>query len=156
MSIPSLAGPITGGAQTGFTSPTYTMVRDNAVDSNAQRWIVTALGGTQTGVRIHSVSDEFSVTIVKPKIMKVIQAFNSLLPQAFKPAFNRYWIIVRKGGLPAAGLTSVPQIVRIPIDIAAGVDSYDAPNMRAMISLTVGVFNTISAGLGDTLANGNL
>jgi hypothetical protein len=155
MSI-TLSSPVTGGAQTGFTSPTYTIVQDTAVDSNAKRWIVTALGGVQTGVRAHSVSDEFSVTVVKPKIMKVIQAFSSLLPQSFKPVYNRYWLIVKKGGLPAAGLVSVPQIVRIPIDITAGVDSYDAPNMRALISLTVGVLNSISAGLGDTLQNGNL
>lgn len=152
----AITSPVTGGAQTGFTSPTYTVVQDTAVDSNAKRYIVTALGGTQTGVRAHSVSDEFSVTVVKPKSMKVLQAFNTLLPQSFRPVYNRYWIIVKKGGIPATGLVSVPQVVRIPIDISAGVDANDAPNMRALISLTVGVLNQISAGLGDTLANGAL
>jgi hypothetical protein len=147
---------VTGGAQTGFTSPTYTLAVDNAVDGNVKKWVVTALGGTQSGVRVHSVSDEFSVTIVKPKLMKMIQAFSSLLPNAFKPAYNRYWIIVRKGVLPASGLVSVPNVVRIPCDIAAGSDNFDAPNVRAMVSLAVGVWNTQSAGLGDTFCNGIL
>lgn len=152
----SLTTPVTGGAQTGFTSPTYTIVQDNAVDGNVKRWLVTALGGTQAGVRTHSVSDEFSVTIVKPKVMKVIQAFSSLLPNSFKPAYNRYWFIFRKGGIPASGLVSIPQTVRIPIDIAAGVDNFDAANMRALISFAVGCLNQVSAGIGDTLATGAL
>jgi len=151
-----LSGTITGGAQTGFTTPGYTVTQDNAVDGNVKRWIVTAITGTQAGVRVHTVSDEFSVTFVKPKVMKVIQAFSSLLPNSFRPQFNRYWIIVRKGGIPASGLVSIPQVVRIPIDIAAGVDNFDAANMRAMISFTVGVLNSISSGLGDTLSNGAL
>lgn len=152
----SLSGTIAGGAQTGFTTPGYTVTQDNAVDGNVKRWVVTALTGTQAGVRVHSVSDEFSITIVKPKVMKVIQAFSSLLPNSFRPAFNRYWLIIKKGSIPAAGLVSVPNVIRIPIDVAAGTDNYDAPNVRAMLSLAVGVLNNQSPGLGDTLCNGVL
>jgi len=155
MSI-SLSSPVTGAAQTGFTSPTYTLVQDTAVSQNAKRWIVSVCGGTQTGARAHSVSDEFSITFVKPLTMKMVQAFSSLLPNSFKPAYNRYWVIVKKGGIPASGLVSVPTTMRIPIDVAAGVENYDAANMRAMLSLAIGALNQISAGLGDTIANGVL
>ncbi|DAD50063.1 coat protein [ssRNA phage Zoerhiza.1_9] len=151
-----LTTPVTGGAQTGFTSPTYTIVQDNSVDGNVKRWIVTALGGTQTGVRAHSVSDEFSITIVKPKVMKMIQAFSSLLPNTFRPAFNRYWIIVRKGGIPASGLVAVPMVWRCSIDIPAGGDNYDAANVRGGLSMFIGSLNQVSSGIGDTLCNGVL
>jgi hypothetical protein len=152
----SISGTITGTAQTGFTTPGYTVTQDNAVDGNVKRWVVTALTGTQTGVRAHSVSDEFSFTVVKPKVMKVIQAFSSLLPNNFRPAYNRYWLIFRKGGIPASGLVSIPQTLRVPIDVAAGVDNYDIAQIRAMVSFAGGVLTSISAGLGDTLANGIL
>lgn len=152
----SISGTITGGAQTGFTTPGYTVTQDNAVDGNVKRWVVTALTGTQASVRTHTVSDEFSFTVVKPRVMKMIQAFSSLLPNQFKPNFNRYWLIFRKGGIPASGLVSVPQVIRCPIDIAAGVDSYDAAQVRALTSFFVGVVNSISSGLGDTLCNGVL
>jgi len=147
---------VTGGAQTGFTTPGYTVTADNSVDGNVKKWVVTALTGTQTGVRAHSVSDEFSFMFVKPRVMKTAPLFSTLNPAAAKVETNRYWIIIRKGGIPASGLNSVPQIIKIPIDVTAGVDSYDAPNMRAMVSMLVGALNQLSAGIGDTLANGIL
>jgi hypothetical protein len=150
----ALTSPVTGTAQTGFTAPTYTIVADSAVDSNVKRWIVTALGGTQVGVRVHSISDEFSVAFVKPKVTKSAPLFSSLSPQTAKVQFNRYWLIVRKGGIPASGLNAVPQIIRAPIDIAGGVDSYDAASIRGMLSLFGGVYTQLSSGLGDTLING--
>jgi hypothetical protein len=49
MSI-SVTSPITGGAQTGLTSPTYTVVTDTAPPGNPGKQVaVTALGGTQAG-----------------------------------------------------------------------------------------------------------
>lgn len=147
---------VTGSAQTGFTTPGYTITQDTAVAQNAKRWIVTAITGTQTGVRAHAVSDEFSIVFVKPLTMKMIQAFSSLLPNSFKPAFNRYWVIVTKGGIPASGLVSIPMKFRCQIDVPAGADNYDAANMRAMLSFAIGALSQISSGLGDTLANGAL
>jgi len=54
--------PVTGGAQTGFTAPTYTLSVDTAPDINGKQHAVTALGGTQAGVTSHSVSNPFTVT----------------------------------------------------------------------------------------------
>lgn len=57
----TLTSPITGAAQTGFTTPTYTHVSDVAPEANGRQVAVTALGGTQTNVIAHSVADRKSV-----------------------------------------------------------------------------------------------
>lgn len=56
----TLTSPITGAAQTGFTSPTYTLTSDLAPDNNGKQVAVTALGGTQVGVTTHSVAAPFT------------------------------------------------------------------------------------------------
>lgn len=69
MSITS-DGTITGQAQTGLTSPTYTTTVDVAPSANGKQWAITALGGTQTNVDSHSVSKPFTVTVFKPAVMR--------------------------------------------------------------------------------------
>lgn len=49
----SLTTPVTGAAQTGLTSPTYTHVVDTPPNAYTKQYAVTALGGTQTGVDVH-------------------------------------------------------------------------------------------------------
>jgi len=66
----SYTNPVTGAAQTGLTSPTYTLVADIAPDVNGRQWAVSALGGTQTGVRTHSASDPFTITVMRPKVFQ--------------------------------------------------------------------------------------
>lgn len=47
----ALSSPVTGGAQTGFTSPTYTLTADTPpAGSGGKQYAATALGGTQAGV----------------------------------------------------------------------------------------------------------
>jgi hypothetical protein len=154
----ALTSPVTGGAQTGFTSPTYTIVTDRPPDaSTGIQYAVTALGGTQTGVRTHSPSDPFTITIEKPRAYQSLSGLQSGLTGLYgKVGENVYTIRVRKGDNIAADnlprLASVDCKIRIP----AGGDAYDAANLRAMISMLVGSLNQFSAGLGDTLANGVL
>jgi len=38
--------------------------------------------------------------------------------------------------------------------LPAGSESYDAANVRAMISVLVGALNNLSASIGDTLISG--
>ena len=66
----TLTSPVTGGAQTGFTSPTYTIVSDTAPDNNGKQVAVSAIGGTQSGVTIHSVASPFTITFARPKSFK--------------------------------------------------------------------------------------
>lgn len=152
----SLTSPITGGAQTGFTSPTYTHVADVAPDVNGKQVAVSALGGTQAGVTVHSVASPFTVTIVRPKTFKSLSPVvpnTGLLPSVPK---NSWKIIVRKGVTPLAGQPAAVMLVKIEIDVPAGSDTADAPNIRAAISAAIGALNQQSAGLGDTLVSGVL
>lgn len=150
----ALSSPVTGGAQTGLTSPTYTIVTDQAPDVNGKQWAVTALGGTQTGVRIHSATDPFTVTYVRPKVFKAIgkpHPVTGLLPSVPK---NTHLVIVRKGALPLAGQPASNLLIRCSIDVPAGSDTADAANLRAAISLLVGALSQLSSGLGDTVVSG--
>lgn len=150
----ALTSPITGGAQTGFTAPTYTHGADTAPDVNGKQVAVSALGGTQAGVTVHSVSSPFTVTMIKPKAFKSLAAVipnTGLLPSVPK---NSWKIIVRKGVTPLAGQPASIMLIKIDIDVPAGADTADAPNIRAAISAAIGALNQQSAGLGDTLVSG--
>jgi hypothetical protein len=67
---------------------------------------------------------------------------------------NTFTVIVRKGVTPLAGQSPVVLIAKTTIDVPAGSDIADAANVRAAMSLLVGAFNQVSAGLGDTLISG--
>lgn len=150
----ALTTPVTGGAQTGFTAPTYTIASDVAPDVNGKQYAVTGLGGTQAGVRAHAATDPFTVTYVRPKAFKAIgkpHPVTGLLPSVPK---NTHVIIVRKGAIPLSGQPASVLLIRCSIDVPAGSDTADAANLRAAISLLVGSLNQLSAGLGDTLVSG--
>jgi len=147
--------PVTGGAQTGFTAPTYTIAADTPPDVNAKQYAVTALGGTQAGVVIHSVSNPFTLTMFRPKNFKVLKPVNSqnVLPEV---PFNTYKVITRKGVLPLAGQAARGMVVTTIIELPAGSDSADPSNVRAGLSLHCGTLSAVSAGIGDTVVTGIL
>lgn len=150
----ALTTPVTGGAQTGFTSPTYTVAADVAPDVNGKQHAVTALGGTQTGVSVHSVQSPFTITFVRPKAFKVLGKTNpvtGLLPNVPK---NSWKVIVRKGAIPLAGQPASLLVVTCTIDVPAGADTASPAEIRAAISLLVGALTQQSAGSGDSLVSG--
>jgi hypothetical protein len=152
----TLTSPITGGAQTGFTAPTYTHGTDVAPDVNGKQVAVSALGGTQAGVTVHSVSSPFTLTIVRPKSFKSLAPVvpgTGLLPSVPK---NSWKFIVRKGVTPLAGQPASVMLIKVELDIPAGADTADAPNIRAAISAAIGALNQQSAGLGDSTVSGVL
>jgi len=115
---------------------------------------VTALGGTQAGVTSHTVASPFQVNIVRPKSFKILAPVvpgTGLLPSVPK---NSWKIIIRKGVTPLAGQPAAVMLVKIEIDVPAGADTADAPNIRAALSAAIGALNQQSAGLGDTMVSG--
>jgi hypothetical protein len=44
--------------------------------------------------------------------------------------------------------------INIDIDVPAGADTADAPNIRAALSAAIGALSQQSAGLGDTVVGG--
>jgi len=150
----SLSTPITGSAQTGLTTPTYTITADVAPNINGKQWAVTALGGTQTGVSTHTVSDPFTITFSRPSTFKALGKPDPVTGVVKSVPMNVYKGIVRKGMLPLAGQAYAVGLVRTEISIPAGADTYSAPELRAMLSAYIGAITQVSAGLGDTCASG--
>lgn len=150
----AITSPLTGGAQTGFTSPTYTHVADVAPDVNGKQVAVTALGGTQAGVTAHSQSSPFTMTYVRPKVFKPLGKPNPVTGLLSTVPNNSHVFIVRKGVLPLAGQPNSIMTIRVQMDVPAGSDVADPANVRAAISALIGALNQQSAGLGDTLITG--
>lgn len=145
--------PVTGSAQTGLTSPTYTLTTDVAPDFNGKQWAVTALGGTQTGVNTHSVASPFTIAFWKPKLMKLLGSPNNAGVIVSVPS-NVYKLVTRKGVIPLAGQPARPMVITTTAEIPAGSDSADAPNIRAAFSAHLGALQQQSAGFGDTAVTG--
>jgi len=151
----SLSTPITGSAQTGFTAPTYTLTADYAPDvNNGKQWAVTALGGTQAGVTVHSGSSVFTVMFSRPKVFRVLGKPNPTTGVLKDVPVNIYKFNVRKGVTPLANQPYATAMVRGEVHVPAGSDTYDAANLRAMISVLGGALSQISAGMGDTIVSG--
>jgi len=150
----TLTSPITGLAQTGLTSPTYTHVADTAPDSNGRQVAVTALGGTQTGVITHSVAAPFTLTVVRPKVFKSLGKANPVTGLISNVPKNVYKFITRKGVLPLAGQPYSTMLITTIIEVPAGADLADASNVRAALSAHFGSLSQQSAGFGDTSVTG--
>jgi len=140
----------TGGAQTGFTSPTFTLVDDTSPAVNAKQKTVSALGGTQGSATANTASSPFTATFYKPAVVKALPAPNPVTGLRGAIPNNQYRLIIRKGGFAAAGVP-VTAVIRVTFDIPAGMDSYSPDEVRSMTSFLVGLLTEASADLGDTL-----
>lgn len=150
----TFTSPITGAAQTGLTSPTYTHVADTAPNANGKQVAVTALGGTQTGVTAHSVAAPFTITAFRPAIFKQLGKANPITGVVANVPRNVYKVITRKGVLPLAGQPYQTALISTTMEIPAGSDLADSANIRAALSAHIGALSQQSAGIGDTGVNG--
>lgn len=156
MSI-NITSPITGTAQTGLTSPTYTVTPDVAPPGNpGEQVAVTALGGTQTGVTAHSVASPFTLNFTRPASPRVLGMPNAVTGVVSQVPMNTYKVITRKGVLPLAGQPFRVMNITTTIDVPAGSDTADVNNVRAALSAHAGAIVQQSPGLGDLLINGVL
>lgn len=152
----TIPATVTGSAQTGLTSPTYTTAADTAVDSNVKQAVVTALGGTQSGVDAHSISRPFTLSVARPKQFNSLGKPNPTTGLIANVPYNEYRSKTVKGVSPLAGQPAKNMIIETTIKIPAGADLADAPNIRAALSAHIGTLNGVSSGLGDTTVNGVL
>lgn len=152
----TMPSSVTGAAQTGFTTPGYTLTVDTPPNVNSKQSAVTALTGTQAGVDIHSVSKPFTIMVQRPAQFAVLGRPNPTTGLIASVPRNTYKCLTRKGVLPLVGQPVVTAFLRTEIEIPAGSDTADTANLRAMISLHVGWLNGLAASLGDTVINGVL
>lgn len=150
----SPSSPITGGAQSGFTAPTYTFVTDANPSNNGKQWAVLTLGGTQVGVNIHSVACPFTLAFFRPAVLKTLQPVNPVTGVLKAVPLNTYKAITRKGVLPLAGQAFKPMVINTAIEVPAGADVADPANIRAALSAHIGLLTQISASIGDSAVNG--
>lgn len=152
----SLTSPITGAAQTGLTTPTYTHVPDTAPDITGKQVAVTALGGTQTGVTTHTIASPFTITVFRPKAFRNLGKPNPVTGVIKDVPRNTFKVITRKGVTPLAGQPYQNLQITTIVEVPAGSDTADAANVRAALSAHLGALAQQSAGLGDTCIAGVL
>lgn len=147
----SVSSPVTGLAQTGLTSPTYTLTVDTPPSNGnvVKQWAVTALGGTQTNVLTHSGACPFTISAIRPATYRGLAPVgsNGLLRAVPR---NTMKLVVRKGVTPLAGQSPAILNVSLVIDVPAGSPDADANSVAAAISLLGGAVSQLAAGIGDT------
>lgn len=152
----SPTSPVTGAAQTGLTSPTYTLTSDIAPSALGRQHAVTALGGTQTNVRTSSAADPFTVSAFRPQVLRTAGLPNPTSGVLSAQPKNVWKVITRKGVLPLAGQSPQQMLITTIIEVPAGADSADVANVRAGLSLHIGVLSQQSSGIGDSAVTGVL
>jgi len=148
------SSPVTGAAVTGLTSPTYTLTSDLAPAANGKQFAITALGGTQTGVDINSVSKPFTSTFFRPQVLKALPAANPVTGVIKVIPINQYKLVTRKGAQPASNQSPQPVRITTVIEVPAGVDTYEPEELRAALSAHIGILWQQAAGISDTVVSG--
>jgi hypothetical protein len=139
-----------------FTTPTYTLTTDANPANNGKQSTISALGGTQTGVRAHAISDPFTIAMFKPANPSILPSPNPVTGKYPPIPKNTYALVVRKGVNYAANNAPAVMIGRSSFDVPAGADAYDSANVRAFVSLFAGAVAQQSQGLGDLFCTGVL
>lgn len=148
------SGSVTGATVPGFTTPAYTVSADTFPGPNGKQFAITALGGTQTGVNVHSVSNPFTVAFARPVAFKMLPAANPVSGLRPNVPRNVYKQITRKGVQAYANAPYATMLITTSAEIPAGADSYDAANVKAGWSSHVGILSNQSSGIADTLLSG--
>jgi hypothetical protein len=145
---------ITGAPVTGLTSPTYSVASDLAPDpSSSEHYVITAIGGTQSGVVKHLASLPFTMTFWRPKILRFAKYVTALGGISFPTSeFNTYKVMTRKGLQSAAAQPIGIMLISTEFKIPVGAD-LDNLSVRAAISAHIGGLSQQSAGIGDLVTD---
>lgn len=148
------ASPVTGATVSGLTTPTYTFVPDVAPSINGKQYAITALGGTQTGVDVNSVSKPFTTTFFRPQTLRVLPPVNPVTGVIKAVPVNTYKLITRKGAVPATNQQAVVARITTTIDVPAGTDTYEPEELKAMMSCHAGMLSNQADGIVQTMLTG--
>lgn len=148
--------PVTGATSSVLTSPTYTHSADTAPTAQGKQIVVTALGGTQTGVIAHSVSSPFTATMFRPAVMKTLKAVNPATGALPKVGKNEYTVLTRKGVLPLAGQPAEIFPIKTLLSVPAGADVADPISVAAAISFHIGLLSQLAEELRKSALTGTI
>lgn len=150
------SSPVTGAAVTGLTTPTYTLTQMQAPVPNGKQYAITAVGGTQTGVEVNSISKPFTVTMFVPASPRGLPAASPTTGVIRDIPVNTSKLLFRKGAQPAANQAAQLNSIEVRINVAAGVDVYEPEEVKALISLAGGLLFANAAGIEETVRTGAL
>lgn len=146
---------ITGNTSvTGLTNPTYTLASDLAPDANSRQHVVTALGGTQTGVRVSTAGDPFTMTIRRDRTYKVLPARNPVTGAYGNVPNNKTELLFRKGVHIDSDDTVRNMTTRLSFELPAGSEQNDEVNIRAQIAFMIGVLQEEADDIASSLISG--
>lgn len=152
----SVSSPVTGSAQTGLTSPTYTVVADTPPSGvRGKQYAVSALGGTQTGVEANRVGQPFTWTYQAPATPRGAPPVSQTTGAPTSVPRNVHKVIGRKGVAVVTGYYANVNYT-LEISVPAGAEINDPESIRAGLSNFIGTLSQISSGLGDTIVEGTL
>lgn len=146
--------PITGGAQTGLTNPTYGVSVDSTPTGRGKQWAVTSLGGTQPGVSVHGAAIPFTLTYFPPAAYKQMGNINPATGAPRTIPKNVHRVLIRKGLLSLANYPVQVATIDIAIKLPAGCEAASPAEVRAMYSAAIGWLHQQSDGFGDTAISG--
>lgn len=152
----ALNSPLTGGPQTGFTTPAYVLTADNAPSLYGEQHYVSGITGTQAGVTTHSIGSPFTIAFFRPQTLSQLPAANPVTGIVANVPRNVYKAVTRKGCMVAANQAVQNVIVRTEISVPAGADTYSPAEIRAAIAAHVGALWQQSAGIGDMTVTGTI
>jgi len=131
MSI-SLAGPTTATTTAALTAATYSFVSDMANDNRSKVFVMSAKGGTQTGVNIHTVDSPKYVVFKRPAQFQQASGYNTVSGKYSRVPKN-VTRVVGKGScnVTASQIESIP--MELSIGVPAGGPTFDRVNVEASI-----------------------
>jgi len=150
----SISSPVTGAAVTGLTSPTYTYAAGTGPTNRSKQYTVSNLGGTQTGVSVHSVSNPFTCMFGAPATVRSLPRANPITGLISQIPVNVYKLNVRKGLVVQVNQPVVVGGVYATINVPAGAETNDKVSLAAMFSSFIGVFTQTVNGILDTVVSG--
>lgn len=152
----AISSPVTGTAQTGLTSPTYTVESDTPpAGVRGKQYAVSALGGTQTGVEANRVGQPFTLSYIGPATLRGAPTVSQSTGAPTSYPRNVHKFIGRKGVEVVTGYYANANYT-LEISVPAGAEVKDAESVRAGLSAMIGALSQISSGLGDTLISGTI
>lgn len=135
MSI-NLAGPTAAITAGNLTAATYTFVSEMASDFRSKAFVLSALGGTQTGVTPHTVDAPKMFIVKKPASNAVASAYNTTTGRYGKVPKNTTRVIGKGSANVAAGqVETIP--ITLDIAIPAMAMTYDRPNVEASVLMFI-------------------
>lgn len=152
-----ITSPVTGSAQPDLTSPTYTLSTDTPPNLNSRQWYVSALGGTQTDVSVHSASAPFTVTLIRPSALKTASAsVLAALGLVSNVPKNKYSILIRKAADINVGGGMGLATARLDLEIPVESPDSNQNQLEAMFSIFGGVFDQVAADLISMAKSGSI